>query len=118
MADNKRQYTVVTIDMVRGFLEDKVPFTCRYEFIGFASHDRPKYHCIYTSPDYVGALCKSRISRTGAVPRELVLWPGLINHHQEFGDGRFLCLKPDFSIESVSPKQLETVLAMDTPPKR
>lgn len=113
MADMKRQYTVVTIDMVRGLKEDRVPFTCRYEFIGLASLGRPKYHCIYTSPTYVGALCKSKISRAGAVAREFDLWPGLFNHHREFGDGRILCIKPDYTIESISPETLATAQALE-----
>lgn len=117
MADNKRQYTVVTIEMVRGLKEDQVPFTCRYEFIGLASLGRPKYHCIYSSPSYVGALCKSKISRAGAEPREFDLWPGLIKHHQEFGDGRILCVKSDYTIESITPEGLEAAQALDAESK-
>jgi hypothetical protein len=113
MADNKRQYTVVTIDMVRGLIEDQVPFTCRYEFIGLASLGRPKYHCIYTSPTFVGALCKSKISRAGAVAREFDLWPGLFRHHHEFGDGRILCINSDYTIESITPDGLNAAQAFD-----
>lgn len=98
MAEIARNYTLITIDGVRELLVDGTPFKCRYEFVGLASDNAPKYHCIYSHQGSDAILVRSKIGRTGAEAREFNLWPGLFKHHHEFGDGTSLCIAPDWKI--------------------
>jgi len=110
MANKKRSYTSVTIERVKLLQETGEPFTCSYELVGEGARGIPRYQCIYTVGDEEGPLCMARLSVHGAVPREFDLWAGVLKHHQEFGDGRALCLMPDWTIVSLSVENVKKAL--------
>ena len=100
----KKALSLITVEGVKDLRAKGVDFRVRYELMERASYGRrpPRYRCIYVLPDGEEAvLVASRVSSfKGAEPRYFLLWPGLIAHHHEFGDGRALCLFDDFSIET------------------
>ncbi|WP_227420001.1 hypothetical protein [Roseitranquillus sediminis] len=104
MPKRKKALSLITVEGVKDLRAKGVDFRVRYELMERASYGRrpPRYRCIYVLPD--GEECvlvASRVSSfKGAEPRYFLLWPGLVAHHHEFGDGRALCLFDDFSIET------------------
>ena len=100
---------LVTIDRVKMWLADRLPFICKYDLVGFTSDGKPRYRCIYmmgeTGEPFV--LVSTRVGEQGADVRLFNIWPGIFKHHHEFGDGRALSFDGDFCIQSVNPEIFE-----------
>ena len=83
-----RHLSLITIDGVKDLIARKVPFTCRYELVGGTGDGKPRYQCIYTVGDEELVLVVAKVQKHGPEVRKFALWPGLVNHHVAYGDGR------------------------------
>jgi hypothetical protein len=106
MAEIARHYTLVTLDGVRSLFKRRVLFKCRYEFVGFAPDGMAKYTCIYVHENEEAILVLSKLGEKGPAAREFKLWPGLFNHHSEFGDGSVICVHHDWKITCLKENQV------------
>ncbi len=93
-----RHLSLITLDGVKDLITRKVPFTCRYELVGGTGDGKPLYQCIYTTGDEELILVAAKVTKHGPKVRHFALWPGLVNHHVAFGDGR--CIELDLDIRS------------------
>ena len=94
--------TLATIELVRRLQSAGVKFSMEYKLVADGDPSNPEYECYYDIPDSqeFGVLGRSllvptKIPPTGTVARRFKLWPGLLNHHKEFGDGSRLCIDVD-----------------------
>ena len=78
-----RHLSLITLDGVKDLIARKVEFTCRYELVGGTGDGKPLYQCIYS------------VQKHGPKVRHFALWPGLVNHHTSYGDGRPVSLDLD-----------------------
>lgn len=83
-----RHLSLITLDGVKDLIARKVEFTCRYELVGGTGDGKPLYQCIYRVGDEELILVAAKVQRHGPKVREFAIWPGLVNHHVAFGDGR------------------------------
>lgn len=91
----------ITIDGVKDLIEQKVPFRCVYDLVGFTQDGKPRYRCVYVLKENseAFALVATRIGKRGAEVRLFNIWPGLFKHHHEFGDGKPLCFDAEFRLK-------------------
>ena len=82
-----RHLSLITLDGVKDLIARDVEFTCRYELVRGTGDGKPLYHCIYTVGDEELILVAAKVQKHGPKVREFALWPGLVNHHVNFGDG-------------------------------
>ena len=90
-----RHLSLITLDGVKDMIAEGVEFTCRYELVGGTGDGKPLYQCIYTAGGEELLLVASKVQKHGPKVRHFALWPGLVNHHTAFGDGRPVSLDLD-----------------------
>ena len=93
----KRKYQLITIKAIKALMETGADFQCRYDLIELAN-GKPRYQCIYITGDKESILIADRVSENGVEPRLFSLWPGLLKHHFEFGDGTDLTIDRNYII--------------------
>lgn len=94
----EKHFSLVTLDRVREWKTEGKSFRISYELIGYSPDKKPRYNVIYLFRGKEYILVKARISESGADPRVLNLWPGVYNHHKEFGAGTVLKLQTNDEI--------------------
>ncbi|MBO9443897.1 hypothetical protein J7363_17545 [Phaeobacter italicus] len=90
-----RHLSLITLDGVKDLITRKVDFTCRYELVGGTGDGKPLYQCIYSVGDEELLLVAAKVQKHGPKVRHFALWPGLVNHHTNYGDGRPVSLDLD-----------------------
>jgi len=94
----KRHHVLITVEGVRERIEKGLDFTCRYDLVGFANDERPRYVCVYLFENKEHILISTKVTAAGIKPKILSVWPGLFKHHFEFGDKTNLCFNSDYTI--------------------
>lgn len=94
----RRNQALITIDGVRDLLNGGRKFEIRYDLVERNDAGRPVYNCIYIFDGHEHVLISTRTTPTGIKERKLAIYPGLLNHHVEFGGGRDLVFHPDWTI--------------------
>ena len=90
----KKSYSLITIEGVKELIQAGKYFRCRYDLVGYTSDGCPIYNCVYVSKDgRETVLIAMRASVDGVEARKFKLWPGLVRHHFEFGDGTELSIQ-------------------------
>ena len=85
----KRRNTLITIEGVKELINEGRDFTCEYLLVGFTVDGKPRYQVFYLHGDERAHLIAAKVqAQGGSAPRVFNLWPGLVRHHQEYGDGR------------------------------
>ncbi len=100
---SKRYSNLIFIRHVKGLIAREAKFQTRYDLVGFAVNGTPQYTCNYIYRDENGLLLdeplgSERQSRRGQERRRLGLWPGLLKHHFEWGDGSAITIDSNFII--------------------
>ena len=83
-----RHLSLITLDGVKDLIARQAAFSCRYELVGGTGDGKPLYQCIYEVGDEELLLVAAKVQKHGPKVRHFALWPGLVNHHVAFGDGR------------------------------
>ena len=96
----EKHFALVTLDRVREWKAAGSTIKIRYEFLGYSPDKKPRYNVIYLYKGKEYILVKARIGERGAEPRVLNLWPGIYNHHKEFGGEAMLCINSDDEIST------------------
>ncbi|MEM5469782.1 MAG: hypothetical protein ACRBBK_14340 [Paracoccaceae bacterium] len=91
-----RNLILITLDGVKDLIARNVDFTCRYELVGGTGDGKPLYQCIYSVGDEELILVAAKVQKHGPKVRQFALWPGLVNHHVKYGDGRPVSINLDF----------------------
>lgn len=90
----QRVSSLITLTGVREMVENGTVFECKYELVEVSHTGMPKYIALYTKEDneeeYV--LISSNWASDGPRAKLLGYWPGLIHHHNQFGQGKPLKL--------------------------
>ena len=92
-----RHLSLITLDGVKDLIARKVTFTCRYELVEVTGDGKPRYHCIYCVGSEQLILVASKVQKHGPEPRVFAIWPGLVHHHNAFGDGTPITIDLDVS---------------------
>ena len=86
----KKATSLITLTGVREWIENDVKFEVEYELVEVSKENIPRYIAVYkrldTKEDFV--FISKNWSSHGPHARIFNLWPGVIRHHLEFGDGR------------------------------
>jgi len=88
---------LITLDGVKDLIQRKVAFTCRYELIEVTADGKPRYQCIYSVGDEELILVAAKVQKHGPEVRRFAIWPGLVNHHNAYGDGGTVSIDLDVS---------------------
>lgn len=94
----RRNQALITIDGVRELLNGAEEFEVRYDLVERGESGKPIYNCVYIFDGREHILISTRTTPTGIKERKLSIYPGLLNHHVEFGGGRDLVFHPDWTI--------------------
>lgn len=92
-----KHLSLITLDGVKDLIQRKVAFTCRYELVGVTADGKPRYQCIYSVGDEELILVAAKVQKHGPEVRRFAIWPGLVNHHNAYGDGRPVSIDLDVS---------------------
>jgi hypothetical protein len=92
-----RHLSLITLDGVKDLIERKVAFSCRYELVEVTGDGKPRYQCIYSVGDEELILVATKVQKHGPEVRKFAIWPGLVNHHNAYGDGRPVSIDLDVS---------------------
>jgi len=92
-----RHLSLITLDGVKDLIERKVKFTCRYELVEVTGDGKPRYQCIYSLGDEELILVATKVQKHGPEVRKFAIWPGLVNHHNAYGDGHPVSIDLDVS---------------------
>lgn len=90
-----RRLSLITLDGVKDLIARDADFTCRYELVGGTGDGKPLYQCVYSVGDEDLLLVASKVQKHGPKVRHFAVWPGLVNHHIAYGDGRPVSLDLD-----------------------
>ena len=105
-----RHYTLITLDGVKDLREWGFNFKVRYELVESEDYGSPKYHCIYLFEGKEAILIAQRKAGQKDVKyRTFNLWPGLLNHHHDYGDGTTLCINKDNTVVCVTPEKIAKI---------
>ena len=88
---------IMSIDGVKDLIERKVVFSCRYELVEVTGDGKPRYQCIYSVGDEELILVATKVQKHGPEVRKFAIWPGLVNHHNAYGDGKPVSIDLDVS---------------------
>lgn len=92
-----RHLSLITLDGVKDLIAKKAAFTCRYELIEVTGDGKPRYQCIYSVGDEELVLVAAKVQKHGPEVRRFAIWPGLVNHHNAYGDGSAVSIDLDVS---------------------
>lgn len=92
-----RHLSLITLDGVKDLIAREAEFTCRYELIGVTGDGKPRYQCIYSIGDEELVLVATKVQKHGPEVRKFAIWPGLVNHHNAYGDGAPVSIDLDVS---------------------
>ena len=92
-----RHLSLITLDGVKDLIERKVVFSCRYELVEVTGDGKPRYQCIYSVGDEELILVATKVQKHGPEVRKFAIWPGLVNHHNAYGDGQPVSIDLDVS---------------------
>lgn len=91
-----RRTGLLTLEDVRDLISQGTPFDVRYDLIRSGDDAQPRYQCSYVVQEGAETvhytLVRYKPGVHGPEPRVFSLWPGLVRHHREFGDGTDLRL--------------------------
>ena len=92
-----RHLSLITLDGVKDLVAREADFTCRYELVEVTGDGKPRYQCIYSVGDEELVLVATKVQKHGPEVRKFAIWPGLVNHHNAFGDGAPMSIDLDVS---------------------
>ena len=92
-----RHLSLITLDGVKDLIERKVVFSCRYELVEVTGDGKPRYQCIYSVGDEELILVATKVQKHGPEVRKFAIWPGLVNPHNAYGDGKPVSIDLDVS---------------------
>ena len=101
-----RRTGLILVEDVRDLISQGTPFRVRYDLVGNGRDGQPRYQCVYLVEEDGETVHYTLIRRQpgpyGVQPREFNLYPGLVRHHRDYGDGSRLSLSArDWTIRLV-----------------
>lgn len=85
------KFLPITLAQIKQLKVQGARFSVRYERCG-KKGSKPAYHCYYQLGETLLLLHARSLQAGGQQPKRISLWPGLVSHHQRYGDGALLTI--------------------------